>query len=270
MSATLTGADDTGHEKWRPWSEESEPPLSKMLVMKTLILCGGKGTRAYPHTVDVPKPLLDVAGRPILRHVMEIYAAQGLTEFVLAAGYKHGLVHDFAMTLPVAWDVEVVDTGLETNTAGRVAACRELLGETFLVTYGDGVGNVDIGSLTAFHRSHPGAASVTIVPLPSQYGTIELDGDGLVSRFREKPRLPEHTINAGFFVFDRRVFELWTGEDLERETLPALGARRQLYAYRHDGFWKSMDTYKDAVDLGALCADGPGPWLAPPGQPVER
>jgi glucose-1-phosphate cytidylyltransferase len=238
--------------------------------MQTVILCGGKGTRAYPHTVDVPKPLLEVAGRPVLRHVMEIFAAQGLTEFVLAAGYKCALVADFAATLPTSWTVEVVDTGEDTNTGGRVRRCADRLDETFFLTYADGLGNVDLAALAAFHRSHPGAATLTTVPLPSQYGTLDLDGDGRVHGFKEKPRLPDHLINAGFFVLDQRAFELWPdpGEDLERDVLPALGSADELFAFRHQGFWKSMDTYKDAVELGVLCDEGPGPWLAEPGAPA--
>ena len=235
--------------------------------MRTLILCGGKGTRAYPHTVEVPKPLLEVAKRPVLEHLMEIYAAQGFTDFVLAAGYKIEVIEAFAAELDRSWTVEVVDTGEDTNTGGRVRRCADRLDDTFFLTYADGLGNVDLGALAAFHRGHPGAASLTTVPLPSQYGTLDLDGSGRVQAFKEKPRLPDHPINAGFFVLDQRAFDLWPdpGEDLERDVLPALGAVGELFAFTHLGFWKSMDTYKDAVELGTLCADGPGPWLAEPG-----
>ena len=235
--------------------------------MRTLILCGGKGTRAYPHTVEVPKPLLEVADRPVLLHLMEIYAGQGFTEFVLAAGYKVPLLQAFAEELPSEWDVAVVDTGPDTNTGGRVRRLADEFDGDFFLTYADGLGNVDLAGLLAFHQGHPGAATLTTVPLPSQYGTLDLDGDGRVHGFKEKPRLPDHLINAGFFVFHSRVFDLWPdpGEDLERDVLPALGALDELFAFRHLGFWKSMDTFKDAMDLGALCADGPGPWLDPPG-----
>jgi glucose-1-phosphate cytidylyltransferase len=235
--------------------------------MRTVILCGGMGTRAYPHTLEVPKPLLEVAERPVLAHLMEIYAGQGFTDFVLAAGYKLPLIQSFAAELPTAWSVEVVDTGADTNTGGRVRAVADHVGDDFFLTYADGLGNVDLAALLAFHRSHPGAATLTTVPLPSQYGTLDLDDDGRVHRFKEKPRLPDHLINAGFFVLDRRAFDLWPdpGEDLERDVLPALGAADELFAFRHLGFWKSMDTYKDAVDLGSLCASGPGPWLDDPG-----
>jgi glucose-1-phosphate cytidylyltransferase len=134
------------------------------------------------------------------------------------------------------------------------------VGETFFATYADGLGDVDLTALLSFHHAHPGAATLTTVPLPSQYGTIEQGEDGKVLRFREKPVLPDHWINGGFFVFDRRAFENWQGNDLEREVLPALGAAGELYAYRHRGFWKSMDTYKDALDLTALAAEGRKPW----------
>ena len=232
--------------------------------MKTLILCGGRGTRAYPHTLEVPKPLLEVGGRPVLAHLMELFAAQDYADFVLAGGYKLALIEQFAAALPAEWLVEVVDTGEDTNTGGRIARCADLVGDTFFVTYGDGLGNVDLAGLERFHHGHGGVATITTVPLPSQYGTIDIDRDGRVVEFKEKPRLPDHLINAGFFVFDREVFDRWPGEDLERDVLPALGYEGRLYAYRHQGFWKSMDTYKDAVDLSALCADGPGPWLDVP------
>jgi glucose-1-phosphate cytidylyltransferase len=235
--------------------------------MKTLILCGGKGTRAYPQTVELPKPLLEVAGRPVLGHVMEIYAAQGFIQFVLAAGYKSELVWKFAQGLPKEWQVDVVDTGEDTNTGARLAACREQVGQQFFVTYADGLGNVDLDRLVVFHNEHPGSATVTTVPLPSQYGTFHLGPGDRVEGFQEKPRLADQLINAGFFVMDDRVFDCWAGEDLEREVLPGLGEAGELYAYRHDGFWKSMDTYKDAIELSNLCADGPAPWMVPVVQP---
>jgi glucose-1-phosphate cytidylyltransferase len=231
-----------------------------MAEVRTVILCGGRGTRAYPHTTEVPKPLLEVAGRPILEHVMHIYASQGFSSFVLSAGFKAEMIEAFAKRMPPEWEIDVVDTGEETNTGGRVIGVRDRVGETFFVTYSDGLGDVDLSSLLSFHRAHAGAATLTTVPLPSQYGTIEQTAEGRVERFREKPVLPDHWINGGFFVFDRRAFDHWTGEDLEREVLPALGAAGELYAYRHKGFWKSMDTYKDALDLSALAKEGKEPW----------
>ena len=235
--------------------------------VKTVILCGGKGTRAYPHTVDLPKPLLEVAERPILEHVMAIFAGQGFDDFVLAAGFRADLIVEFAASLPTAWNVDVVDTGADTNTGGRVAKVRDRAGDTFFLTYGDGVGDVDLAELREFHESHAGSMSVTTVPLPSQYGTIVFDDEGRVREFREKPKLPDHWINAGFMVVSQPAFDHWRGEDLERDVMPALGARGDLFAYRHRGFWKSMDTYKDGLELTSLCAvtddnpRGTPPWL---------
>ena len=232
-----------------------------MSDVATVILCGGRGTRAYPHTVDLPKPLLEVGGEPVLRHVMEIYAQQGFRTFVLAAGFKAELIASFASSLPASWEVMVRDTGLDTPTGERIRACRDTVGSTFFATYGDGLGDVDLPDLLAFHRAHGRPATVTTVPLPSQYGTVELAADGSVERFREKPRLDSHLINAGFLVFDASAFDAWVGDDLERDVLPGLAHGGRLMAYRHQGFWKSMDTYKDALELTALTEGQRPPWL---------
>jgi glucose-1-phosphate cytidylyltransferase len=233
--------------------------------MQTLILCGGKGTRAYPQSLEMPKPLMTVGEAPILLHLMNIYARQGFTDFVLAGGYRVDLLRTFAENLSEPWKVEVVDTGEDTGTAGRIVGCAPSLGSTFLATYGDGLGAVDLHALLDFHRSHPGSVTVTAVPLPSPYGTLEWDETGRVERFVEKPRLADHWINAGFFVIDDRALGDFDGDDLERQVLPALVAAGELYVYPHVGFWRSMDTYKDALELTALCAEGDGPWTILPG-----
>jgi glucose-1-phosphate cytidylyltransferase len=215
----------------------------------------------------MPKPLLEVDDVPVVRHVMQIYAMQGFTRFVLAAGFKSDLVREFAGGLPAEWTVDVVDTGEDTDKADRIVMCRELLTPTFFATYSDGVGNVDLDELLRFHRAHAGCATATVVPLPSQYGTLEFGDDGGVHSFLEKPVLRDHWINAGFFVFDEQAFDHWKGADLEGEVLPALGAENQLYAYRHRGFWKSMDTFKDGLELTELARaaadddDGRPPWF---------
>jgi glucose-1-phosphate cytidylyltransferase len=208
----------------------------------------------------MPKPLMTVGDEPILRHLMGIYARQGFTEFVLAGGYRADLLVSFAADLPPGWSAEVIDTGEDTGTAGRIAGCRASLGGTFFATYGDGLAPIDLGALYGFHRSHPGSVTVTAVPLPSPYGTLVWDETGRVSRFVEKPRLTDHWINAGFFVMDDRAFDHFVGDDLERDVLPALAEAGELYVYRHAGFWRSMDTYKDALELTALCREGEGPW----------
>jgi glucose-1-phosphate cytidylyltransferase len=243
--------------------------LSVTSEVKTLILCGGRGMRAYPQTLELPKPLLEVAGRPVVHHVMEIYARQGFTSFVLAAGFKAELVWKYAQTLPGEWDVHVIDTGEDTDKADRIAMCRDRLGPRFFATYSDGVGDVDLRALLTFHDDHHAAATLTVVPLPSQYGTLEFDDNGCVAAFLEKPRLMDHYINAGFFAFDDDAFEFWTGPDLEGDVFPAMSKAGRLYAYRHEGFWKSMDTYKDSLDLDTLARaseaeHGPPPWLTSP------
>jgi glucose-1-phosphate cytidylyltransferase len=160
----------------------------------------------------------------------------------------------------------VIDTGVDTDKAERIARCRDHLDGTFFVTYSDGVGDVDLGALRAFHCGHEGFATVTIVPLPSPYGTIDHEGDGRVREFLEKPRLRDHWINAGFFAMDPGVFDHWNSADLEGDVLPQLASIGKLYAFRHEGFWKSMDTYKDSQDLeaialGAVERHGKPPWL---------
>jgi glucose-1-phosphate cytidylyltransferase len=207
---------------------------------------------------------MQVGDRPILLHLMQIYARQGFDDFVLSAGYRADLVAKFAADLESGWQVNVIDTGEGTGTGGRIIGCASALGPTFMATYGDGLGSVDLPALLGFHASHPGAVTVTAVPLPSPYGTLEWDEAGRVQRFIEKPRLPDHWINAGFFVIDKRAFDHWEGEDLEREVLPELAAAGELFVYRHHGFWRSMDTYKDALELSALCSKGDGPWTKLP------
>ena len=232
--------------------------------MRAVILCGGRGTRALPHTEVVPKPLLHVAGEPVLAHLLRLYAAQGVTEFVLSAGYLAHRIVAFARDLPSRWDVEVVDTGEDAGTAERITGVRHLLDGPFLANYADGLADVDLAALVTTHRDHVTAgatATVTTVPLPSPYGTITSDDDGRVTAFREKPSLPEHRINGGYFVFELAALDRFAaGPDLERDVLPALASAGELYAYRHTGFWRSMDTYKDAQALTELAQEG-APWL---------
>jgi glucose-1-phosphate cytidylyltransferase len=206
--------------------------------------------------------MLRIGDRPVLHHVMDIYARHGVTDFVLAAGYRYEAIEAYADHWPSEWTVDVVDTGEDTDTGGRVLACLDRVGETFHATYGDGVGNVDISALAARHAEHGGGATVTVVPLPSQYGTLVTDDAGKVTAFREKPVLSDHLINAGFFVFDRDRLSECGGPSLERDILPALGDRGELFVYRHDGFWKSMDTQKDVSDVDALARREDPPWLA--------
>jgi len=230
-----------------------------------VILCGGRGTRLRERTETVPKALVEIGARPILWHVIGIYAAQGFERFLLATGYLGEMVEDFVASehWPRGVEVECVDTGVDTPTGGRIARFGERLrGEPFCATYADGVANVDLGALLDFHGAHGDLASVTVVQPRLQWGVAELADDDRVEGFVEKPR-SEHWINGGFFCFEPGALD-YIGEDsvLEREPLEQLAADGQLHAHRHDGFWDCMDTYKDAVKLNDLWTAGKAPWRA--------
>jgi glucose-1-phosphate cytidylyltransferase len=215
----------------------------------------------------VPKALVEIGGRPILWHVIEIYAAQGFERFLLATGYLGEMVEEFveAERWPEGVSVECVDTGLDTPTGGRIALLADRLdGEAFCATYADGVADVDLGALLDYHRAHGALATVTVVRPDLQWGVVELAGDGRVGGFVEKPR-SEHWINGGFFCFEPGALGyLGPGSVLEREPLQQLAADGELRAFRHEGFWDCMDTYKDAVVLNDLWAGGEAPWTARP------
>ncbi len=225
------------------------------------ILCGGKGTRMRDAEITVPKPLVEIGGRPILWHVMSIYASQGLRRFVLLLGHGGEEIRAFVASLREDWEVICVDTGLETATGGRVARAADELGEgTFCLTYADGVADIDLGALLRFHQTHGGRATMTVVQPFNQWGVAHLADDGLVTGFDEKPRL-ESWINGGFFVMEHStVAEIGVDDVLERGPLERLAASGALYAYRHDGFWDCMDTYKDTLLLNELWASGRAPW----------
>ena len=226
------------------------------------ILCGGRGTRLRERTESVPKALVEIGGRPILWHVIQIYAAQGFDRFLLATGYMGEAVEEFAAAerWPAGVLVDCVDTGLDTPTGGRVAALADgLRGERFCVTYADGVADVDLSALLEFHDRHGALASVTVVRPDLQWGVAELDGDD-VTGFVEKPR-SERWINGGFFCFEPGVLDYLAPDSvLEREPLTRLAAEGELRAFRHEGFWDCMDTYKDAVVLNDLWTAGRAPW----------
>lgn len=229
------------------------------------ILCGGRGTRLQERTHAIPKPLVEIGGRPIVWHVVRIYAAQGFRRFVLLTGYKRELIDEFVATerWPAGVEVECLDTGLETPTGGRVARAvgAGALGRgTFALTYADGVADVDLGAALEFHRGHGAAATVTLVRPHTQWGVALLDDGDRVSGFVEKPRM-EQWINGGFFFLEPEALG-YIGADsvLEREPLERLAADGALRGYRHQGFWDCMDTYKDAVLLNDLWEGGEAPW----------
>ena len=228
--------------------------------MQVVILCGGLGTRAYPYTDHIPKPMLPVDGVPILMHVMKIFAEQNYRDFVLALGHRKEVILDYFEGKSLGWNVRLVDTGDDSQTGERIRRCRPHLEGKFIATYSDGLAAIPLDELVAFHDSHPGLATITAVPMPCQYGTIDLDGAGQVQAFREKPTLHDHWINAGFFVFDPEVFERWEGENLETEVLPALARTGDLFAFRYPGRFKSMDSYKDQRELEAMVRSGNTFW----------
>jgi glucose-1-phosphate cytidylyltransferase len=227
------------------------------------ILCGGRGMRLQEHTHSIPKPLVEIGGRPIVWHVVQIYAAQGFRRFLLLLGHKGELIERFvaAESWPEGVEIDCVPTGEQTQTGGRIFSVRDRVGPgTFCATYSDGVGDVDLHELLGHHGEHGALATMTVVRPRLQFGVAELDGQGRVAAFQEKPTA-EHWANGGFFVFEPGVFEYLTGSSvLEKEPLEGLAADGELHAYRHTGFWDCMDTHKDAIELNDLWADGRAPW----------
>jgi glucose-1-phosphate cytidylyltransferase len=237
-------------------SRGSRPPVA--------ILCGGRGTRLQERTQEIPKPLVEIGGLPILWHVIGLYASQGFERFLLATGYKGELIERFVAghDWPEGVLVECVPTGEETPTGGRVERLAPLLAgeERFCLTYSDGLADIDLESLLASHAASGAAATMTVVRPELQFGVTEIGADGRVRGFREKPR-SEHWINGGFFCMETRALD-YIGPDsvLEREPLENLARDGELHAHRHEGFWECMDTYKDAVALNDLWGTGAAPW----------
>jgi glucose-1-phosphate cytidylyltransferase len=230
--------------------------------VEVAILCGGKGTRSYPFTEYFPKVMMPINGAPIIVHLMRIYAQQGFTKFVLAAGHRQEILMDYFAGRFPEWDIRIVDTGAESDTGERIRHCSDYLSDRFFATYGDGLGDIDLRKLLDFHANSGGLATLTSVPLRSQYGTVHFDSHGQVQRFEEKPVIEDRLINAGFFVFEKEVFRHWTGTNLESHVFPHLASKGELYTYRHSGFWKSMDTSKDQQQLEEILASASGeaPW----------
>jgi glucose-1-phosphate cytidylyltransferase len=231
--------------------------------LSVVILCGGRGTRLQERTQSIPKPLVEIGGRPIVWHVLAIYLAQGFRRFVLCTGYKGELIERFvaAQAWPDGVEVRCLDTGLDTPTGGRALQAAQALGDApFCLTYADGVADIDLRALLAVHAAHGDLATVTVVRPELQFGVAELAADGRVRGFREKPRA-EQWVNGGFFCFEPGVAGYLAPDSvLEREPLERLAADGELHAYRHDGFWDCMDTYKDAVLLDDLWRQGAAPW----------
>lgn len=233
--------------------------------MKVVILCGGRGIRSFPFTHYLPKPMIPIGGSPILTHVIRSFIAQGFKEIVLSAGYRTSVLVDYFHNKDFGPGVriDIVDTGEDADTGDRIMRCRDRLGDRFIATYGDGLCDVPLARLVAYHQAHGAAATMTSIQMPSQYGVITLGEDGSVSRMREKPQIEDHWINVGFMVLNDTVFDHWQGPSLERHVLPGLVARGQVFAYRHHGFFKSVDSYKDVMEFEELMDGGATPWMVP-------
>jgi glucose-1-phosphate cytidylyltransferase len=250
--------------------------------MKVVILAGGRGTRISEE--NAPKPMVEIGGRPMLWHIMNIYAAHGFKEFLVACGYKGDHIkeyfHNFFIhsndyvidlkdgslkilnTSGTDWKIGVIDTGLDTQTGGRIRRLASWIGDdTFMVTYGDGVAAIEIPKLIAFHRKHGKLATVTAVRPPARFGGLNLKGDA-VKEFSEKPQAGEGWINGGFFVFEPGVFDYLEGDEaiLEREPLEKLAEDGQLMAFKHTGFWQPMDTLREKRLLDEMWTNGNAPW----------
>jgi glucose-1-phosphate cytidylyltransferase len=252
--------------------------------MKAVILAGGFGTRLAEETEQIPKPMVEIGRRPILWHIMKHYTHYGIREFFIALGYKGEVIKRYfldysrlngSVTIDMSkaevqvddrqcedWMLHLIDTGLETNTGGRIKRFYPWLKhETFMVTYGDGVGNIDLDALLKFHRSHGLVATITAVRPPARFGGLVFDGD-LAVKFTEKPQIGEGWINGGFLVFEPKIFDYIEGDhsSLEADALEHLAADRQLAAYKHDDFWQCMDTLRDKRLLESLWQEGQAPW----------
>lgn len=255
--------------------------------MKVVILAGGLGTRLMEETESRPKPMVEIGGRPIIWHIMKIYESQGFNDFIVCTGYKsyhikeyfyNYFIHNSDFTIDLAtnkfevidsssesFKVTLVDTGLNTNTAGRIKRIKHLIeDDTFMLTYGDGLADIDFNSLISFHKNSGKIATVTSVQLPGRFGNIDVDDNGIVKEFQEKPKGDGVWINGGFFVLNKSVFKYLEGnvDDLQWEKSPLIkiAADNELSAYRHNGFWKCMDALRDRIELEAMWSNGEAKW----------
>jgi len=255
--------------------------------MKVVLLAGGLGTRLMEETESRPKPMVEIGGKPILWHIMKIYESYGFNDFIICLGYKSHLIKEYFLNYYLynsdvtieleknkvevhfsnseSFKITLADTGLTTNTAGRIKRIQKYIGdETFMLTYGDGVSDINIRELIAFHKSHGKLATLTSIQTPGRFGNIEMDEMGNVEHFVEKPQGDGMWINGGFFVLESGIFSYLQGDmdevQWEKKPLSEIANHKQLAAYRHHGFWKSMDALRDRIELEQLWNNGNAPW----------
>ena len=234
--------------------------------MKVIILAGGFGTRLSEETDLIPKPLVKIGGKPVLWHIMKLYSSFGYNEFIILLGYKGELIEEYFLNQLdlFNWDITFLDTGLKTDTGGRIRRAKNMIGnQPFLLTYGDGLSNIDINKLVSFHQNHDGLVTMTSVQLASRFGILEIGENNLVTRFNEKPKKNEAWINGGFFICDPEVIKYIKNDSttFEKDPLSNLSKDGKLFTYRHHGFWKCMDTLRDKRELDNLAKSDSPPWI---------
>ena len=234
--------------------------------MKVLILAGGFGTRLNEETDLIPKPLVKIGGKPILWHIMKHYNAFGFNEFVILLGYKGHMLEDYFLNQSdfFNWNITFLDTGLNTDTGGRIKRAEKIINnKPFLLTYGDGLANIDLNKLISFHESHDGLATMTSVQLASRFGILEIGDEERVTQFKEKPKENEAWINGGFFICEPDVLNYIKNDSttFEKDPLATLTEDGKLFTYRHKGFWKCMDTLRDKRELDELAKSDSPPWI---------
>ena len=234
--------------------------------MKVIILAGGFGTRLSEETDLIPKPLVKIGGKPVLWHIMKLYSSFGYNEFIILLGYKGELIEEYFLNQLdlFNWDITFLDTGLKTDTGGRIKRAKNMIGnQPFLLTYGDGLSNIDINKLVSFHQNHDGLVTMTSVQLASRFGILEIGENNQVTRFNEKPKKNEAWINGGFFICDPEVIKYIKNDSttFEKDPLSNLSKDGKLFTYRHHGFWKCMDTLRDKRELDTLAKSDSPPWI---------
>ncbi|NWK02207.1 glucose-1-phosphate cytidylyltransferase [Marine Group I thaumarchaeote] len=230
--------------------------------MKAVILAGGYGTRISEESSLKPKPMIEIGGKPILWHILKIYSNYGINEFIICCGYKGNKIKEYFGNIDsTLWDVELVDTGLHTMTGGRLKRIQDHIDDTFCVTYGDGLSDIDINNLISFHREKKSLATLTAIHPPERFGVLNLSGD-YVTEFHEKHSGESSWINGGFFVFEPGIFDYLRDDStvLEKTPLETLAKEKKLSAFKHDGFWYSMDTLRDKKHLENLWTSNKAPW----------